>query len=473
MDFEPYIPSAANPWTRDLVSHLARRSGFHAAGAQLAEWHGLGPQAAAAQIVGYPDLDSALHAKRLSRSGNLLDFAGDTEHERVELVRAEWAFRMVHGSHGLRERLVLFWHDLFAVQESKLVHFPMVARHMETLRRVAGLPFGQVLLEVARDPAMLLYLDNRISTKTAPNENWARELMELYSLGLDQYTQKDVVELARIFTGWTSPGNQRESFEFKPDWHDTGDKIFLGEAIQGRSGPEGMQEGLQALEIITRQPACALHLSLNLLKTFADPNPAPQVVESFAHILRSEKLDVRRALQTLFTSAWFYAPERINNLIRTPVELVVFQAKALGIRNPDLAGLHRASRSMGMDLLEPPSVGGWDHGQDWFSPMAAEGRLLWAQRVSALPHSPHPVHGTPAMNFDALWKAGNGKALIESLLAKLSLWDVLRKDLDALHALWLELLERKNEDDWSPSFRRKAARLAVLLVLSLPENCLC
>ncbi|MCP5024206.1 MAG: DUF1800 domain-containing protein [bacterium] len=473
MEFEPYTPSAANPWTRDLVSHLARRSGFHASNAQLAYWHGLGPQNAAAQIVGYPSEDVELDSQRLSRSGGLLDFAGDTEHERAELVRGEWIFRMVHGSHGLRERLVLFWHDLFAVQESKLVHYPMVARHMETLRSVAGEPFGQVLLDVARDPAMLLYLDNRISTKAAPNENWARELMELYSLGLDQYTQKDVVELARIFTGWTSRGNQCESFEFKEDWHDKGDKHFLGETIRGRSGPEGFQEGLEALQIITRQPACARHLSQNLLMTFADPNPESHVVEAFASILRSEGLDLRRALQTLFASDWFYAPDRINNLVRTPVELVVFQAKALGIRNPDLAGLHRASRSMGMDLLEPPSVGGWDHDQDWFSPMAAEGRLQWAQRVAALPHSPHPVHGMPAMDFDSLWNAGDGKALIENLLAKLSLWDVLRNDLESLHKLWLELLERDDEQDWPPAFRREAARLAVLLTLSLPENCLC
>ncbi|MCP5081460.1 MAG: DUF1800 domain-containing protein, partial [Alphaproteobacteria bacterium] len=110
MEFEPYTPSAANPWTRDLVSHLARRSGFHASNAQLAYWHGLGPQEAAAQIVGYPSEDVELDSLRLSRSGDLLDFAGDTEHERAELVRGEWVFRMVHGSHGLRERLVLFWH---------------------------------------------------------------------------------------------------------------------------------------------------------------------------------------------------------------------------------------------------------------------------------------------------------------------------------------------------------------------------
>ncbi len=472
MFFEPFRPTKSHPWTLEFARHLARRSSFHASPAALERWQAMGPRAAVSEIVGHPDSDPQLQRLRRSRSGALIDYAADSEHARAELMRADWIFRMVHGSHGFQQRLVLFWHDHFAVQESKITYSALVHGYLETLREVAGKPFPEVLLAVAQSPSMLKYLDNSISTREAPNENWARELMELYALGLDRYGQEDVVELARVFTGWTVAPNERERFVFDPEKHDTGDKLLLGQRIEGIPGPRGVEEGEQALRIIAAQPACARHLATGLIRTFADPNPPSEAVDALAEVLRQNGLDVRAALGILFASKWFYAPERLHNLVRSPAVWVVSMARALEIRNPDLAHGHPACRRMGMDLLEPPSVGGWDHGQDWFGPMAADGRAYWAQRVAALPHSPHPVHGAAALDFDSLWNGGDGKDLIRGLLNRLGLVESMDGELDALHSHWLELMDRPDETKWPTEFRRRAARMAVLMVLSLPETCI-
>ncbi|MEM9381635.1 MAG: DUF1800 family protein, partial [Planctomycetota bacterium] len=177
---EPFEPTSDDPWDAARAAHLARRAGFGGTPAEIERLVALGPAAAVDAYVDFADVDEPLEEALAALGGDLVDYSvARTTTARADAIRRAWLFRMVHGGQPLQEKLALLWHDHFAVQATKVLRAPMLDGYVRTLRAHAGGPFRALVGAVARDPAMLHYLDNRVSTREAPNENWARELVEL------------------------------------------------------------------------------------------------------------------------------------------------------------------------------------------------------------------------------------------------------------------------------------------------------
>ena len=393
-------------WDAAAAAHLARRAGFGATPSELDGLVQLGRKAAIAQFVDFPQESPDLENEMRQVGGTLTDFGegeGVTLGSVGDLARASWLYRMVREPNPLREKLTLFWHDHFACQSSKIVRRPQYMGQVETFRRHAAGSFRELLLAVAQDGGMLAYLDNRLNDARNPNENWSRELLELFTLGVDKgYEQRDVYELARVFTGWTSPNLNSTKFIYDPKLHDSNDKLLFGEPIEGRTGIAGMEEGVEALDRILTKPECATFLARKLIAWFVNHEPDEAHVREIADVLRRADYSIRAALDALFSSDWFFAAENRSNRFKNPVELTVSAARLLELRNPHLAGLEHHTRVLGMDLFEPPSVAGWDQGATWANSGSTVARTQFALQMSATPSSPLNITGSPAINFGAL-----------------------------------------------------------------------
>ncbi len=463
---QPYTPTPDDPWNHAKASHLARRAGFGATPNRLEDMVALGVEGAVGELIAGP-ADESPFEQALERAGATQARDG----RNVDALRREWFFRMVHGPDPLREKLVLFWHDHFATQESKVIRAPLIYDQLATLRRHAMGRFPDLISAIAKDPAMLVLLDNRLSDAANPNENWARELLELYTLGVDHYTQGDVVELARIFTGWTTPEAHVPEFQFRPEMHDSGDKVLFGSELVGRSGADGMAEGIEALARIVARADCPRFLADKLCRWFVSHEPDPLGVAEVAEVLRRNGLDLAATLSQLFRSRWFYAPSQRFALYKNPVELAVSTLRLLEVQNAHLAGLERLTRSMGMQLYEAPSVAGWEHGEGWVDSGAVVQRFHFALEVSDLPHSTRNVVGRPATNLDQL--AGGDDPDPHELVERLSL-RLLQRPLDEWrHSVLVTYLEeadlRAEADESVARRRRRRTRALVHLLLTTPE----
>ncbi len=471
----PFVPGPDRPWDATRAAHLARRAGFGASPAEVERLVELGPDAAVEHFVAFPtrdeDLERALAGVGSALATKVQVDTGSGAFEEVERLRRRWLFRMVHGRFPLHQKLVLFWHDHFATAQSKVLREPLLERQLQLLYANAGGPFRQLLGGIARDPAMLVLLDNRLSEKGRPNENWARELMELYSLGRDRYTQADVVAMARIFTGWSTPALPVPEFVYRAEWHDEEDKVLFGQPLAGRSGREGMEEGEEALDRIVARAHCPAFLAGKLARWFVSHDPDPAPVARLAEVLSAHDLDVRSALRVLLRSRWFHEPAHEFALYKNPVELAVGTLRLLEVQNAHLAGLERLTRSMGMQLFEPPSVAGWEHGEGWVDSGALINRFNFALEVSELPHTSRRVEGRPALDLDDL--AGEESPAPARLVDRLT-GLLLGRPLEAAqYAAVVEYLERaaaRDPDDATPRQRRRSrVRAALHLVLTAPQ----
>ena len=268
-------------------------------------------------------------------------------------LRANWIGRMVQTGRPLLEKMVLFWHGLL------VSGFPdtRVAEHMaiqlDLFRRMATGNFKELVLAISRDPAMLSYLDNNSNRKGRPNENYARELLELFTMGIGNYAEQDIKEAARAFTGWTFAGND---FAFQRNQHDDGLKTFLGRT--------GNWDGGDIINIIFEQPATARFLPRRLWEFFAYLGPEESLLEELAGAFRRSNWEVKPVLRTIFQSEGFYSERALRAQIKSPAQLVVGAVRLTGAEIPEL-GLARAMDLMGQALLYPPNVGGWPKGQGW------------------------------------------------------------------------------------------------------------
>ena len=470
---EPFAPTANAPWDRRRAAHLARRAGFGASGAALDRLVALGPAGAVAHFVDAPAEEPDLD-REIAALGSALDpgAAGPGAYGRAntDRLRRWWLYRMVRTGAPLREKLALLWHDHFAVQEGIVVRTQLLVAKTATLRRFALGPFAELLAQVARDPAMLVFLDNRLSTKESPNENWARELLELFTLGVDEYSQADVRDLARVFTGWTTPTAHSTEFEFAAQHHDTGEKTVLGHRIRGRRGAEGEKEGDEAIAHILKQPAHGRFLARKLLEWFGSHSPDVAVVDGLAQVLRSNGGSIAGTLRVLFASKWFYAAEQDHALYRNPVDLVVSAARALEVQNPHLAQLEAHTAALGMELFEPPSVAGWEHGDTWVRTGSVAPRLNFALDLAELPHAGRPITGRAAIDLDRLGAGAShdGETLLDALCERL-----LQQPLEPQQrAAVLESLEPHDATQDTRTQRdrgRERVRTAIHLVLSSPQ----
>jgi uncharacterized protein (DUF1800 family) len=297
--------------------------------------------------------------------------------EELQRLRAWWIRRMALTRSPLAEKMALFWHGHFATSQREVRN----ATHMRLqnqLFRDRGLgDFRALVRAVARDPAMLRYLDGNQNRRGKPNENFARELLELFTLGLGNYTEADVKEAARAFTGWTVRGD--EGF-FARRAHDPGAKTFLG-----RTGAFGSDE---VLDIIFEQPAASRFIARKLFVHFAHEEPGAEAVEDLAATLRAANWEIRAALSRLFRSAEFYSPRARGNRIKSPVELVAGTLRLLRIDPGESPAFAALAGRMGQDLFFPPNVKGWPAGKAWISTATVFERASLARAVLGLDRPP-------------------------------------------------------------------------------------
>ncbi len=369
--------------------------------------------------------------------------------DRRQIARMQrwWLARMIETPRPLEEKLTLFWHGHFATSYRKIENSWHLHQQNQLFRSKAAGNFGELLFGIIRDPAMLRYLDNQRSVRNSPNENLARELMELFSLGVGGYSERDIKEGARALTGYTFEHND---FIFRRDWHDQGRKEILGAS--------GRLDGDDFVRAILAQPRCSEFIAAKLYGFFVvdlppDLREAPPwmraAVGDLASEIRAARYDLKPALRKLFLSRHFYEAGCADGKIKSPVELVVGMVRALRTPVRDLGTLTDALELMGQDLFLPPSVAGWEGGRTWIntSTLYTRQNVATFLLTGARPTRRAPVHAAterydPWPVVESLRQADPAAARDPVALAE--------------HILWVALGPPPGRERWAGSQRHAA-----------------
>jgi uncharacterized protein (DUF1800 family) len=359
----PFSPQDDRPWDVGLAAHLHRRAGFGADWPRIQQAVSLGPAAAVDQLfvsatsAKTPELDA--FDQQMGQLASTMADRGDPRQ-----LSAWWLYRMIHTADPLIEQATLFWHNHFATSGAKVADPKLMLAQHDLLRTHALGSFEAMVHGISRDPAMLIWLDSTTNRRIRPNENYARELMELFCLGVGNYTETDIKEVARAFTGWELRGTR---FTFNKYQHDEGQKTFLGHT--------GNFNGDDAVRIVLDQPAEPRFIATKLVRYFVaeDPQVSLELVEPIARQLREHEFQIGPVLRTILSSNIFYSPRAIGRRVRSPVELGVGLMRSLEMTGStqQLAG---ALDHLGQALFFPPNVKGWDGGRTWISSATLLGR---------------------------------------------------------------------------------------------------
>ncbi len=274
------------------------------------------------------------------------------ENEKSRDLNLAWVNKLINTDAPLREKMTLFWHGHFACRTNT----PFFAQQLNNIQRENSLGnFKTLLVEVSKSPAMLQYLNNQQNKKGHPNENFARELMELFTLGRGNYTEQDIRESARSFTGWTY--NRDGAFEFKKAQHDDGTKTFFGKI--------GNFEGENIIDIILENTLTAEFISRKIYKFFVNDEVDETHVKELATHFYNSKYDIASFMRKVFTSSWFYSPENVGTKIKSPAEFIVGLSREFYVTYNKPQVLIQLQSSLGQYLFNPPNVAGWPGGQSW------------------------------------------------------------------------------------------------------------
>jgi uncharacterized protein (DUF1800 family) len=358
----PFTPSRTSPWDLAAVAHLHRRAGFAAPRPILDRDLADGPDAAVQRLLrGEPTTrDGHTTASEFdSQSDDMARRVGASASD-LSRLQSTWILRLINTPHPLRERLTLFWHDHFATSNAKVRSPDLMRRQNALLRQYALGDFRALLRDMARDPAMLVWLDATTNRRAHPNENYAREVMELFALGRGQYAEKDIQEAARAFTGAFI---QSDRYEELPAQHDDGPKTILGRT--------GHFHADDVAHILLDQPACAEYVCSKLYSHFltdVEP-PPPQVIGPLAEAFRHSDYDIAVPVRLILASQRFFDPAFRAQRVKSPIELIVGTIRALEVHQPTIPPdqLVTAADAMGQSLFLPPSVNGWDTGLAWLN----------------------------------------------------------------------------------------------------------
>jgi uncharacterized protein (DUF1800 family) len=353
--WERYTPDSGSPWDLKKVGHLYRRAAFGANWAELQEGLQLGPEKLIDRMLkgGEPSpVYDAQTEQFLSSAARKFNVGPQAS--------AWWLYRMLHGGHPLREKLTLFWHNHFATSNAKVQNVGYMVGQYELMHRHALGNFAELLQAMSRDPAMMVWLDTVQSKKGQPNENYARELMELFSLGIGHYTEKDIREAARAFTGWEI---QNGKFHNNKNQFDPTEKTVLGKT--------GKWAGEDVVKICLDQPACPRFIARKLYRFLISESEAPpaDLIDPLAESFRKD-FDFGKLVETMLRSNLFFSEQAYRARIKAPVDYVLGMARALearmGTQNNTL-DLTAALETLGQNVFHPPSVKGWDGGQTWLN----------------------------------------------------------------------------------------------------------
>ncbi len=355
--WQAYEPSDESPWDVRAAAHLFRRAGFAASREQLEVAATQTPSEVVQRLVDAVEPDSFQQEMTDLTQATL--GTGN-----VKQLAAQWAYRIINTPAPLLEKMTLFWHGHFATSAAKVEDAELMLAQNDLLRRFAMGDFHELLLEVSRDPAMLIYLDSATNRKAHPNENYAREIMELFALGEGQYSEADIRELARCFTGWEI---KRKKFRFNRYQHDTGTKKVLGE-----TGAFGGEEGVR---IVAAQDSAPRFLAKKLVRYFLadEPEGSEQLIEPLAQQMRGDGMQIGPTVKRILGSNLMFSAFTRGRKVRSPVELGAGFLVALD-GSTDMFQLADAFERLGQGLFFPPSVKGWDGGRTWINSSTLLGR---------------------------------------------------------------------------------------------------
>jgi len=407
---EPFLPSSTDPWDAAKAAHLLRRTGFGPLPQEISAAVAAGPERTVDGLFAFPpqpeppailagvrmvedELDST--RERMPRGEanprdhpelrQLFQAVGRAHAAAITELTAWWLDRMAYSPAPLQEKLTLFWHGHFTSSFGDVHDAVAMFNQNQLFRSQAAGNFATLLDGVARDPAMLIYLNNAENRRGHPNENWARELMELFTLGIGHYSETDVKESARAWTGWSLRDNRtyadRRTFLFRPQWHDDGVKTFLGRT--------GAWNGGDILRMILATPFARAWVAGKLARWFVSSQPDQRLVDAMAQQLWETNYELRPVLATLFRSQAFYRPDVMYSQIKSPAEYVVGAIRHLRVQDVDWQRLEASMATMGQRLFFPPTVAGWDGGPRWinagtvFSRIDVAGGLLSGRLGSA------------------------------------------------------------------------------------------
>ncbi len=355
-----FVPGAKTPWTLAAVAHLHRRAGF------AAPWNVLqrdlkdGPEKSIERLLnGEENCGDGQTADEFDALLDSMTAAVGTD-ATPQRLQGLWLYRMTLTARPLRERMTLFWHNHFATSLTKVENPVLMQRQNDLLREHALGDFRAMLAGVGKDPAMLVWLDSTANRKAKPNENYAREVMELFTLGRGKYTEKDIQEAARAFTGAFVV---RDQYNILPAQHDDGVKTILGKT--------GRFKGEDIPALLTSQPACAEFLCGKLFRHFVSDvdTPGASLIAPLAKAFRESGYDIKTPLKMILSSNLFYSDSVRRRRVKSPIELTVGSIRALEIVRPTVAPetLAEMCGRMGQTLYAPPSVAGWDGGSMWIN----------------------------------------------------------------------------------------------------------
>ncbi|MCC6268673.1 MAG: DUF1800 domain-containing protein [Dehalococcoidia bacterium] len=378
------------------AAHLLRRAGWGGSAAQIAEFAALDRETAADRLLNFESVDNAaLDAKIAAANFNLTTPGRGLDGKRPPLIRDMsrwWLYRMSYSQKPLEERMTFIWHGLLTTQQSQIgfQRSKQMITQNELFRAHALGQYDVLLKAVSKDPAMMTYLNTVDSTKEHPNENYARELMELYSMGEGNYTENDVRESARAFTGWrlTPPtkvqppaglsekerdeyldqlwGAYEPAFVLNTKLHDSGTKTFLGQT--------GNWGGDDIVDIIMKQPATARFITKRLFSEFAYRDPDQGTIDRLVEVWNSSNHNVKAVVRAILTSDEFYSRRAYRALVRSPLEFMVGAVRGLEVET-DWLTVEQSAAGMDQRLYEPPSVAGWPGGEVWLSSGTFFGRV--------------------------------------------------------------------------------------------------
>ncbi|AMR31232.1 hypothetical protein A0256_07220 [Mucilaginibacter sp. PAMC 26640] len=352
------------------IRHLYARAGFGLRFEDLRQVEGLSVKQAVDLLLAQADRvdDASIIAGNINYKDFLMANEGtkkmflQEQRQQEKALNIDWVNKMSTSNAQLRERMTLFWHNHFACRTQNAWY----AQQLNNIQRKHALGnFKTLLLEVSKSPAMLQFLNNQQNQKNHPNENFARELMELFTIGRENYTESDVKESARAFTGWgfTKDGE----FKARPALHDAGNKTFLSQT--------GNFAGEDIINILLDKKETARFICNKLYKNFVNETPSAVHVNAMADVFYSSKYEIKPLLTYLFNADWFYEEKNIGNLIKSPVEFIVGLNRQFYItyQNPDV--VLQFERALGQVLFYPPNVAGWPGGRNWIDSSSLMYRL--------------------------------------------------------------------------------------------------
>ena len=406
-------PLTAEDWSYERASHLLERLGFGGTPREIEELANVTPRIAVDFLLNYHLIDntavppfdesnifdpgmepfprSRAEAVKIARDngeamGVSVKPSGDRPYQHIvnkyfyylrsnrlenHRLGQYWAQRVLVTKRPFEEKIALFWHSHFATSDDKVRDYRKMALQIDLFRRYGVGNFRDLLLRVAQDPAMLVFLDAGENVKGDPNENFAREILELFSLGIGNYTEHDIREAARSFTGWTNNGLK---FFVNHELHDNNDKTFLGQT--------GNFDGNDIINIVTKQNATAQFIVAKFYRYFVSTDLPAHHIKGLATSFRNNNYEIQPLLREMFLARDFYAPHAIGTQIKSPVELVLTTYRKLGLKTlPGVPDFNETTDSLGQKLLYPPNVAGWEGGRSWITPATLVERGNFAREL--------------------------------------------------------------------------------------------